>query len=140
MAEEEACDRAGEFANEGRVPAFSEDIEFVLLAPRVIPAKPSAGFKDLELVLGRRVLRLSSSKHDVQPAGSASVTISGVGPWVSQKCARHNYKRRSISTYVFNVKEDCAVVRDHCDSEANKQQGVWQTCGADAEQTAMRRG
>jgi hypothetical protein len=62
------------------VPALSEEMELVLLAPRVMPAKLSAGFKDLELVLGLRVLRRSSSKHDVQPVGSASVTITGVGP------------------------------------------------------------
>lgn len=90
MAEEDVWESDVGFWKEGRVPfSLSEEIEFVLLAPRVIPARPSAGFRDLELVLGRRVLRLSSSKHDVQPAGRASVTIKGVGPCFSQKTARH---------------------------------------------------
>ena len=62
--------------------SLSEDDELVLLVPRAIPADPSAGLTDLELalVLGLLVLKLSSSKHDVQLTGNPSVTISGVGP------------------------------------------------------------
>ena len=59
---------------------MSEDEEFVLFADLAIAAKPSAGFKERELELGRRVLKLSSSKHDVHPTGRPSVTIKGVGP------------------------------------------------------------
>jgi len=40
---------------------MSEELELALLPPLTIPASPSEGFKDRELVLGRRVLRASSS-------------------------------------------------------------------------------
>lgn len=60
----------------------SEDDELVLPALRAIPTNPSAGLTDrqLALVLGLLVPKLSSSKHDVQLTGNPSVTISGVGP------------------------------------------------------------
>lgn len=58
----------------------SEELELVLLPLLTMPASPSEGFRDRELVLGRRVLRVSSSKHDVHPTGNPSVTINGVGP------------------------------------------------------------
>jgi hypothetical protein len=64
--------------------SLSDDDELVLLAPRDIPADPSVGLTDRELVLGRLVLKLSSSKQDVQLTAKPSVTISGVGPCVSQ--------------------------------------------------------
>jgi len=60
--------------------SLSELEELALLPPRDVLSKLSAGFSDLELVLGRLVLDLSSSEHDVQPTGRPSVTINGVGP------------------------------------------------------------
>ena len=63
--------------------SWSEDAEVVLLLRRAMPARPSEGLREREPVLGRRVLK-PSSKHDVQPTGRPSVTINGVGPWVSQ--------------------------------------------------------
>jgi len=51
---------------------------------RAIPARPSEGFRDRELVLGLRRAMGSDSKHVEQPTGRPSVTISGVGPCVSQ--------------------------------------------------------
>lgn len=59
--------------------SWSEDAEVVLLPRRAIPARPFEGLRDREPVLGRRVLT-SSSRHDVQPTVSPSVTINGVGP------------------------------------------------------------
>lgn len=59
---------------------MSEELELVLLPPLTIPASPSEGLRDRELVLGRRVLSASSSKQEVHPTGNPSVTISGVGP------------------------------------------------------------
>lgn len=63
--------------------SWSEDVEVVLLPRLVMLSRPSEGLRDREPELGRRVLT-PSSKHDVQPAGRPSVTINGVGPWVSQ--------------------------------------------------------
>lgn len=58
---------------------LSAAIAVFRFAPRVTAASPSAGFSDLEL-LGRRAPTPWLSKHDVQPTGKPSVTISGVGP------------------------------------------------------------
>lgn len=69
----------------GICPPFSlsEEEEFVLLAFRRTPARPSGGLRDRDPVLGLLVVS-SSSKHDIHPTGRPSVTISGVGPCVSQ--------------------------------------------------------
>ena len=61
----------------------SEDAEAVRLPRWAMPARPSEGLREREPVLGLRV-SITSSKHDVQPTGRPSVTINGVGPWVSQ--------------------------------------------------------
>lgn len=60
--------------------SLSEDEEFALLAPRPRPVKLSMRADRRELVLGRLVLLVSSSKHDVQSTRRPSVTINGVGP------------------------------------------------------------
>lgn len=60
--------------------SLSEDEEFALLAPRPRPAKLSTRADKCELVLGRLVLWVPSSKHDEQSTGRPSVTINGVGP------------------------------------------------------------
>jgi hypothetical protein len=61
----------------------SEDAEAVRLPRRTISARPSEGLRDRDPVLGRRA-PMPSSRHDVQLTGRPSVTINGVGPWVSQ--------------------------------------------------------
>lgn len=57
----------------------SEEFELVLIEGRVIDARLSAGFRDLEL-LGRRVLILPSSKHNEHPTGIGSQQSNEMGP------------------------------------------------------------
>jgi hypothetical protein len=63
--------------------SWSDEPDVVLLLRRAMPARPSEGLSEREPVLRRRALK-PSSKQEVQPTGRPSVTINGVGPWVSQ--------------------------------------------------------